>query len=87
MPTFVELIDNAKREDGKEKKAILEAFAKRSRVCRLVHPLAEACKTTDETIKNYYRGYREPSELVKETIAKALKMNKDELFPPKNEEK
>ena len=85
MPTFKEMIDTAKKEDRKEKRALLESFAKRSCVYRLVHPLAVACHTTDETIKNYYRGYREPSELVMETIAKQLKMDKNELFPPKNE--
>lgn len=72
MKQLKKIYDEAVKADRKERSEMLASLAKRSRTHRLLKMLADVCHTQEGTIRGYIYGYREPSELVKETIDKNI---------------
>jgi hypothetical protein len=76
--TLREMYMEAKKAD---RKALREFNESRTREThKLIRRCADACMVKENTVKSWVLGYREPDELAKQELAKALNCDINELF-------
>lgn len=76
--TLKERYEMAKKAD---RKALLEwKRTHQKETHKLIRRCADACMVKENTVKGWVLGYREPDELAKQELAKALNCDINELF-------